>query len=210
MSQIVADSARRRGFDVAVAVAALVLLLPVLVLIAAGIRLTSAGPAIYRQRRVGRDEQPFSIWKFRTMVANADRIGPAVSGGADARITSMGRWLRRMRLDELPQLVNLLRGDMTLIGPRPEVARFVVYYTPAERRLFTVRPGVLGPGAILFAAEQSRELATADDPESYYVTHHLHSKLALDLAYLERRGLRADIGLLARTGWLMCHPARGG
>ncbi|RJQ85468.1 sugar transferase [Amycolatopsis panacis] len=207
MTHIVADSAKRRGCDIVVAVAALILLLPFLVVIAVGIRLTSPGPAIYRQRRMGRDTHPFTIWKFRTMVANADRIGPAVSGGRDARITTMGRWLRRMRLDELPQLVNLARGDMTLIGPRPEVGKFLGYYTPAERRLFAVRPGILGPGALLFAAEQSRELTAADDPESCYVTHHLHAKLALDLAYLERRGLRADLDLLARTARLLCRPA---
>nr|WP_167108373.1 sugar transferase [Amycolatopsis granulosa] len=189
----------RRAADLAVAATALVVLLPLLVVIALAIRLTSRGPAVYRQRRVGRNGRPFLIWKFRTMVANAERIGPAVSGSADPRITRVGRWLRATRLDELPQLVNLLRGDMTLIGPRPEVERFILYYTPAERRLLTVRPGILGPGALLFAAAQSQELTHAADPEAHYVAHHLHPKLELDLAYLARRGLRADLALLART-----------
>ncbi|NIH80864.1 sugar transferase [Amycolatopsis viridis] len=196
---IVPDTRLRRAADLAVAVTALVVLLPLLVVIALAIKLTSRGPAVYRQRRVGRDGRPFLIWKFRTMVANAERIGPAVSGSADPRITRVGRWLRATRLDELPQLVNLLRGDMTLIGPRPEVERFLRYYTPAERRLLTVRPGIIGPGALLFAAAQSQELTHAADPEAHYVAHHLHPKLALDLAYLARRGPRADLALLART-----------
>ena len=197
--EIVPDTRLRRVADIAVAVTALVVLLPLLVGIAMAIRLTSPGPAVYRQRRVGRDEHPFAIWKFRTMVANAERIGPAVSGSGDPRITRVGRWLRATRLDELPQLVNLLRGDMTLIGPRPEVERFIGCYTSDERRLLTVRPGILGPGALLFAAEQSQELMAATDPEAHYIEHHLHPKLALDLAYLARRGLRADLALLART-----------
>lgn len=199
MNRIVADSRLRRGADVAVAVTALIVLLPLLAGIAVAIRLTSAGPAVYRQLRVGRDGRRFAIWKFRTMVADADRIGPAVSGSEDPRVTRVGHWLRATRFDELPQLVNLLRGDMTLIGPRPEVERFIGYYSPAERRLLTVRPGVLGPGALLFAAAQSQELTVAADPEAHYVAYHLHPKLALDLAYLDRRGLRADLALLRRT-----------
>ena len=206
MDRLVADSRLRRGADVAVAAVALVVLLPLLGGIAVVIKLTSTGPAVYRQLRVGRDGQPFVIWKFRTMVANADRIGPAVSGSEDSRVTRVGRWLRRTRLDELPQLVNLLRGDMTLIGPRPEVERFIGYYSPAERALLTVRPGVLGPGALLFAAAQSQELTVAADPEAHYVAHHLHPKLALDLAYLAERGLRADLALLRRAARIVLTP----
>jgi lipopolysaccharide/colanic/teichoic acid biosynthesis glycosyltransferase len=206
MTKIAADTRLRRGADLAVAVTALVVLLPLLAAIAVAIRLTSRGPAVYRQRRVGRGERPFVIWKFRTMVANADRIGPAVSGSEDPRITLVGRWLRATRLDELPQLVNLLRGDMTLIGPRPEVERFIAYYSPAERELLTVRPGILGPGALLFAAAQSQELTEAADPEAHYVRYHLHPKLALDLAYLGRRGVRADLALLARTARVVFAP----
>ncbi|MTD55127.1 sugar transferase [Amycolatopsis pithecellobii] len=199
MTEIVADTRLRRGADLIVAVTALIALLPLFAGIALAIRLTSRGPVVYRQCRVGRDERPFVIWKFRTMVANAEDIGPVVSGSEDPRITRVGRWLRATRLDELPQLVNLLRGDMTLIGPRPEVERFICYYSPAERELLTVRPGVLGPGALLFAAAQSQELTVAADPEAHYVAYHLHPKLALDLAYLARRGIRADLALLTRT-----------
>lgn len=191
------DSALRRCVDLTAAIALLVLGSPVLLIIALAIRTSGRGPMIFRQRRAGRDGEPFTIWKFRTMVVGAERSGPAVTGRDDDRITGIGRRLRATRLDELPQLVNLLRGDMTLIGPRPEVARFLPYYTAAERRVLAVRPGILGPGALLFAATQSDELDTADDPDAHYVACHLHPKLALDLDYLTDRRPGTDLRLLA-------------
>lgn len=193
------DSRRRRAVDVAVAGLGLVTLSPALLVVALWVRATSPGPAFYHQTRVGRDEKSFEIWKFRTMVVDADRDGPAVAGAADARITDAGRRLRRSRFDELPQLVNLLLGDLTLIGPRPEVAPFIPFYTARERDILTVRPGILGPGALLFAETQSGALDEVADPEAYYVAHHLHTKLALDLAYLESRTLSDDLRLLRRT-----------
>ncbi|HJP79273.1 MAG TPA: sugar transferase [Pseudonocardiaceae bacterium] len=196
MPPVILDSRLRRCVDVLVAAVSLILLSPVLMLIGIAIRLTSPGPAIYRQRRVGRARTVFTIWKFRTMAVDADRNGPSVSGKADPRITAIGKLLRGTRLDELPQLVNLLRGDLTLIGPRPEVEYFVPYYTMAEQRLLSVRPGVLGPGALLFAHEQSDELDTAPDPDEYYIEHHLHPKLALDLGYLGDRRLTSDLRLV--------------
>ncbi|MFC5911162.1 sugar transferase [Streptacidiphilus monticola] len=193
------DTHLRRCVDVAISLTLLTLLLPVLLLLACAVRIDSPGPAVYRQQRVGRGGQPFTIWKFRTMVADADRVGPAVDGTDDPRITALGRRLRAARLDELPQLVNLLRGDMTLVGPRPEVARFLPCYTARERELLRVRPGVIGPGALLFAAEQADELCAAADPDAYYAAHHLHPKLALDLAYLTDRRLRTDLRLVLRA-----------
>jgi lipopolysaccharide/colanic/teichoic acid biosynthesis glycosyltransferase len=192
-----ADSPLRRLVDLFVGCVGLVLALPLLLAIAIAVRATSPGPAIFRQERVGRGGRGFAIWKFRTMVAGADRGGAAVSGRADPRVTRVGRWLRATRLDELPQLVNLVRGEMTLIGPRPEVPRFVVHYTPAERDLLDVRPGIIGPGAVLFAAAQCDELDTAADPEEFYVRHHLHPKLALDLEYLRGRGVARDLRMVA-------------
>jgi lipopolysaccharide/colanic/teichoic acid biosynthesis glycosyltransferase len=199
MPPVIADSRLRRCVDIVVAVTLLIIFSPLLVLIGLAIRLSSPGPAVYRQRRVGRSGTVFTIWKFRTMVASADRTGPSVSGKADPRITPIGRLLRGSRLDELPQLVNLLCGDITLIGPRPEVERFLPYYTRAERGLLSVRPGLLGPGALLFAEQQSDELDTVGDPEAYYVAHHLHPKLALDLGYLIDRRLVSDLRLVARA-----------
>jgi lipopolysaccharide/colanic/teichoic acid biosynthesis glycosyltransferase len=193
------DTVLRRCVDLLVASLLLAFLLPPMLLIAWLVVHDSPGPAVYRQQRVGRDGRPFAIWKFRTMVADADRIGPAVGGRSDARVTRIGGRLRTCRLDELPQLVNLLRGEMTLIGPRPEVPRFLPYYTGRERELLQVRPGILGPGALLFAAEQADELCQAEDPDSYYAAHHLHPKLALDLDYLADRRLRTDAELVLRA-----------
>ncbi len=196
MPPVISDSRLRRCVDVVSAISLLVALSPLLVLIGAAIRLTTPGPAIYRQRRVGRERRVFTIWKFRTMVVDADRGGPSVGGKGDPRITAVGKLLRGTRLDELPQLVNLLRGEVTLIGPRPEVESFVSYYTPAEQGLLSVRPGLLGPGALLFAARQSDELDTALDPDAFYVAHHLHPKLALDLSYVRDRRLASDLRLM--------------
>jgi lipopolysaccharide/colanic/teichoic acid biosynthesis glycosyltransferase len=194
----VSDTAVRRFVDVVVAFVALVMASPLLLLLALLVRRSSRGPAIFRQVRVGRGGKPFTIYKFRTMV-EAPSQSPQVSGRADPRITPLGRWMREHRLDELPQLVNVLRGDLTFIGPRPEVPEFVASYTREELRLLAVRPGVLGPGAILFAEEQAEELDRADDPAAYYVRHQLHPKLALDLEYLRTRSLRQDLSLVART-----------
>lgn len=197
---IAADGPLRRALDVAVALVATALLAPVLLAVAVAVRLTSRGPVLYRQERVGRDGVPFQICKFRTMVVGADRSGALVSGDADPRVTRVGRWLRRSRLDELPQLLNLLCGNVTLVGPRPEVARYVAHYTLAELQLLRVRPGIVGPGALLFAQDQAAELDGQEDPEDYYLAQQMHSRLALDLDYLAHRGLRRDLLLLARAG----------
>ncbi len=196
MPSVVPDSRLRRCVDVVIAITLLIFLSPLLVFIGLTIRLSSQGPAIYRQRRVGRSLRVFTIWKFRTMEVHADQNGPSVSGKADPRITRIGKLLRLSRLDELPQLVNLLRGDLTLIGPRPEVESFIPYYNRVEQLLLSVRPGLLGPGALLFAHHQSDELDTASDPDAYYVAHHLHPKLALDLGYLRDRRLVSDLRLI--------------
>ena len=192
------DTGLRRAVDVVVALPALVALSPVLAVMGFLVRRTTRGPAIFRQVRVGRGGEPFTIYKFRTMV-ETDARAPQVSGPADPRITPLGRWLREHRLDELPQLVNVLSGDLTLVGPRPEVPEFVVHYTVEELTLLEVRPGVLGPGALLFAEQQAGELDDAEDPAAHYVEHQLHRKLALDLAYLRNRSLRQDLSLVART-----------
>ncbi|SNX65347.1 lipopolysaccharide/colanic/teichoic acid biosynthesis glycosyltransferase [Streptomyces sp. TLI_55] len=208
MSTVRQDSARRRSADIAVALLLLTLLLVPLILLAVLVRCTSRGPAVYRQWRVGRGMRPFSIIKFRSMTLDADRTGPAVSGCEDPRVTRVGRWLRRTRLDELPQLVNLLRGDMTLVGPRPEVERFLPYYTRTELRLLDVRPGIIGPGA-LYVAGRGGELADPAEAEKRYVELQLHPKLALDLDYLHDRHLGLDLRLVASAvsvSWL--HPSR--
>lgn len=198
------DSGGRRAVDALVAGLGLLLSSPVLAVVSVAIRVTSRGPAVFRQQRVGLNGRCFTIWKFRTMVADAAARGGAVSGSRDPRVTSVGRCLRGTRLDELPQLVNVLRGDMTLIGPRPEVPSFVAHYTPEERLLLTARPGVIGPGAVLFARAQSHQLDDAADPEEVYLRDHLHAKLALDLAYLRDRRLSRDLRLVGAAIAVTC------
>lgn len=194
---IVQDSPLRRVVDVAVGCAGLLLVGWLMLLLGLTVRGTSPGPALFRQPRVGRNGRSFTIVKFRTMVDGAATNGCAVSGHADARITRVGRLLRDTRLDELPQLLNVVRGDMTLIGPRPEAPRFLAYYTEEERQLLLVRPGVIGPGAVLFARQQAGQLDGVEDPERFYLDHHLHPKLALDLEYLRDRRLARDLRILS-------------
>lgn len=193
------DSSLRRGCDVIISALGLVALSPLLLTLGLLVKLSSRGPAIYKQERVGRGGEPFRIWKFRTMAVGADRTGPLVSGDSDPRITAVGRWLRAHRLDELPQLVNVARGELTIFGPRPEVARYVAHYTDEERELLRVRPGVLGPGAILFAECHAAELDNVSDPDSFYIHRQLHDKLALDLEYLRNRSRKREIAILGRT-----------
>ena len=197
------DSALRRVVDVAVACGVLAIISPLLLVIAAMVRLTSRGPAFYRQTRAGRQGEPFTMLKFRSMVPGADQAGPLVTARADPRVTRVGRLLRGTKLDELPQLINVLRGDMTLIGPRPEVPRFLRWYNVEELQILRVRPGLTGPGQIFYTLVQESEQAPASDPELHYATAELHPKLAIDLDYLRRRGLRSDLAIVMRTAWLL-------
>jgi lipopolysaccharide/colanic/teichoic acid biosynthesis glycosyltransferase len=192
------DDAARRTLDVVVAGVGLVLLLPLLGLIAALVKATSPGPVLFVQERVGRGLVPFRLFKFRTMVADAPARGPAITVGADPRVTRVGALLRQTKLDELPQLMNVLRGDMSLVGPRPEVPRYVALYGEAERRIFTVRPGITDPSSLLYR-DESAVLASYPDPERAYREVVLPHKIAVSLAYADGRTVLSDIGLLLRT-----------
>jgi lipopolysaccharide/colanic/teichoic acid biosynthesis glycosyltransferase len=202
-ASIVPDSAMRRVADVVGAGIALALLSPVIFSVAAAVRLTSRGPAFYRQVRIGRRGERFTMMKFRSMVSGADRVGPLITGRADPRVTRIGAVLRATKLDELPQLINVLRGDMTLIGPRPEVPRFIPCYSGEELAILSVRPGVTGPGQIFYTREQQAAVPDGVDPEQHYVAHELHEKLAIDLEYLRRRSLRYDLLMLVRTAGML-------
>jgi lipopolysaccharide/colanic/teichoic acid biosynthesis glycosyltransferase len=195
--------------DRMVAAIALVLLSPVLAMIAAFVRLSSPGAVIYQQVRVGQGGAPFRILKFRTMVNGADRLAANISPADDPRITSVGRVLRSWYLDELPQLVNVVRGDMCLVGPRPETPEYVALYTPDERRVLEVKPGILGLSTVGFMDEAER-LAAADDPEALYKAVLLHERVRLDLDYLERRSAAYDIQLLLRQALLIITPRSRG
>jgi len=183
----------RRALDVLVAGAALVVLAPLLAAVGIAVRLGSPGPALFRQTRVGRGGGPFTLFKFRTMWQAA--AGPSVTGAADARVTPIGAWLRRWKIDELPQLVNVLRGDMTLIGPRPEVPRYLDALGARGRDYAAVRPG-LADAATLVYYDEAALLAGAADPERHYVDVILPDKVRLSVDYARRRTARSDLRLV--------------
>ena len=189
----------KRVFDLFGAALALAVLWPLMLVIALWIKLDSPGPVFFRQQRVGRHGVPFLIHKFRTMVRDAPQRGLPLTVGDDARITRAGAWLRRTRLDELPQFFDVLAGDMSLVGPRPEVPKYVAQYPPALReRALSVRPGITDPASLLYMDESER-LAHAADPEREYVEVILPRKLQCAADYAECANLRSDVGVLLRT-----------
>ncbi|HSV74164.1 MAG TPA: sugar transferase [Chthonomonadales bacterium] len=185
-----------RIVDVVGGLTLLIALLPVLLVIAALVRLSSPGPLLYRQRRVGRDGRLFELVKFRTMHATGG--GPRVTAGDDARVTRVGRALRQWKLDELPQLWNVVRGDMALVGPRPEVPEYVRLYTAEQREVLSVRPGVTGLTQLAFRNEEAL-LAGRSDVERYYIEHIMPLKLDIDRQYVTSRWLGGDLAILLRT-----------
>ncbi|MDO9284209.1 MAG: sugar transferase [Aquabacterium sp.] len=189
----------KRLFDLLGAGLALLLLAPLLLGVALLIRLDSPGPVFFRQQRVGLGGAPFRIHKFRTMRVDAPALGPQVTVGRDARITRVGHALRHYRIDELPQFIDVLLGRMSLVGPRPEVPRFVAHYPPAlKRQVLAVRPGITDP-ASLAHIDEAALLAAADDPEREYIERILPRKLALQAEYAARATLWSDLAVLGRT-----------
>lgn len=190
----------KRLFDVVAATFGLVALSPLFIVVAGAIKLESAGPVFYRQQRVGRGGVLFSIWKFRTMVADAERRGAAITIGNDPRITRLGSLLRQLKIDELPQLINVLVGEMSLVGPRPEVARYVAGYTEAERIVLSLVPGVTDPASLEYR-DESALLATKADPEQAYVEEIVPHKIRLNLEYAVQATLWSDVAIIVRTLW---------
>lgn len=203
-----ADTTARRSADLLLAISLLVVLVPLFAVVSVAIRLDSRGPICYRAPRVGRGGIIFHMLKFRSMRPDADRVGPGVSGRNDPRITRVGRVLRTTKLDELPQLLNVLSGRMTLVGPRAESPRYLPYYTAAEHQLITVRPGMTGPGQLEFTLRQAAALDGVADPETHYIENQLHDKLRLDLTYLSDRRVRKDVEILAATCALVFRTIR--
>lgn len=184
----------KRAFDIAAAGVLLIVLSPLIALIACLIRLSGPGPIIYSGWRVGRYGRPFRVLKFRTMTQAAGR---EITASDDPRVTRLGRRLRATKLDELPQLVNVLKGEMSLVGPRPEAPRFVALYTYAQREVLEVCPGITGPSQVLFRDEQ--RLLHGPDPEQVYLLQIMPMKLAIDLDYVRKHSLWGDLQILART-----------
>lgn len=186
----------KRAMDLAGASLGLVLLFPALAVLAVVVKLSSPGPVLFRQTRVGRRGRPFTMLKFRSM--RHDATGPAVTSSGDHRITPVGRFLRRYKLDELPQLWNVLAGDMSLVGPRPEVPRYVERFRAEYARILTVRPGITDFAALEYRDEES-VLARSANPEAAYVDVVLPAKIALYLRYLDEMSLSTDVVLVWRT-----------
>lgn len=189
----------KRSMDLLLSLLGLLVLAPLLLLIACWIKLDSRGPVFFRQERVGRFGVPFRIHKFRTMKDGASIDGPSITVGADARITRVGRWLRQSKLDELPQLIDVVQGRMSMVGPRPEVPRYVALY-PAELRakVLSVRPGITDPASIAYR-DESRLLAAAADPEREYLHVVMPAKLEHAARYIDQRSLRGDLRLIGAT-----------
>ena len=190
--------ALKRVMDIAISGAALCVLWPVLLLIALAIVIDDPGPVFYRQVRVGRGGKEFRIFKFRTMVVDADKKGLHITVGRDSRITRMGALLRKTKLDELAQLLNVFLGQMSFVGPRPEVPRYVAMYTPYQRQVLLVRPGITDYASIAYRNENDL-LAGADDPERMYVEEIMPAKIELNMKYLRRVSPLEDIRLIFAT-----------
>ncbi|MBX9866230.1 MAG: sugar transferase [Burkholderiales bacterium] len=189
----------KRVFDIICALCGLIVLSPVLFLIIVLIKLTSAGPVFFRQTRVGQYEKLFQIHKFRTMIVNAEASGLKITVGRDPRITSIGHFLRKTKLDELPQLIDVLMGTMSLVGPRPEVPEYVQYYTNDIKGIvLSVRPGITDWASIKMIDENDI-LARASDPQQIYIQQILPEKLAYAVRYVQTRSLRLDVYLILLT-----------
>ena len=187
----------KRVFDIIASGIGLLLLSPLFVVLAIWIKLDSEGPVFYRQVRVGKNNKDFKIFKFRSMRVNSDK-GSLVTIGEDPRITRSGRFIRKMKLDELPQLINVLIGDMSLVGPRPEVRHYVDYWTPQQMTVLCVRPGITDPASIKFRNENEL-MGKTDDPERFYIETVMQEKLEMYLKYVSHHSLMGDLGLIFRT-----------
>ena len=188
----------KRWFDATCALGGLVILAPFLFLVALMVRLTSPGPALFRQARTGQFGRPFRIFKFRTMRADAALSGSFLTAKGDPRITAIGKWMRKAKVDELPQLINVLVGDMSLVGPRPEVPVYTANYTERQRRVLCVKPGISGPSANAYIGEEEL-LARQVDKEAFYLATVLPAKLEIDLSYCEKIAFAEDLRLIWTT-----------
>jgi lipopolysaccharide/colanic/teichoic acid biosynthesis glycosyltransferase len=195
----------KRCFDMTAAALGLILLSPFLFLFACRIRREDDGPVFYRGERIGLSGRRFQIYKFRTMVVDAERLGGSSTAEDDPRITRIGRFLRRYKLDELPQLINVLKGDMSIVGPRPEVKHYTDMFTDEEKAILTVRPGITD-WASIWNADEGAVLAGAEDPEKAYMELIRPKKLQLQLKYVRERSFLVDLKIIGLTFLALVHP----
>ena len=192
----------KRLFDIVASGLGLLVLSPILIIVAIWIKLDSEGPVFYRQVRVGRYNKDFRIFKFRSMRIGSDKGSLVTIGGRDPRVTRSGYFIRKFKIDELPQLINVFVGDMSLVGPRPEVRHYVNYWTPEQMRALDVRPGITDPASIRFRNENEL-LEKADDPEKDYIEVIMQEKLKLYLEYVDNASFWYDIKLIFQTFWVI-------
>ena len=192
----------KRLFDIVMSGLGLLVLSPLFLVLAIWIKLDSNGPVFFRQVRVGRHNKDFRIFKFRSMRVGSDKGSQVTIGGRDPRITRSGYFIRKFKLDELPQLINVFIGDMSLVGPRPEVRHYVDYWNPEQMHVLDVRPGITDPASIKFRNENEL-LESADDPEKYYIDVIMQEKLRLYLEYVKKHSFLGDIGLIFKTFWVI-------
>ena len=188
----------KRTFDLIASSLGLLLLSPLFLMLAIWIKIDSEGPVFYRQARVGKGNRDFRLFKFRSMRVGSDRKGLITVGGRDPRVTRSGYYIRKYKLDELPQLINVFTGDMSLVGPRPEVRKYVDLYTPEQMHVLDVRPGITDPASIRYRNENEL-LAQVEDPDRYYVEVIMQDKLQLNLEYVEKQSFRFDLQLIFKT-----------
>jgi len=188
----------KRFIDITISLLALILLAPVFLILAVLIKSTSRGPVFYKGRRVGRGGEIFLMRKFRSMVVNADQIGTDLTPHGDPRVTKVGRFLRRTKVDEIPQIIDILRGKMSLVGPRPESPLYARYYDERQKHVLSVRPGMVGPAQIKYRHEELM-LKDREDPDAYYIRELMPRKLEIDLDYVENMSFLLDVGILFKS-----------
>lgn len=186
-----------RLLDFTAALLSLIFLSPLFAIVAIMIKHDSPGPVFHNAQRVGRNGELFRLYKFRSMVADAERIGPSITTCADPRVTTIGRRLRRTKIDELPQLINVLKGDMSTVGPRPEDPCYVTLYTAEQRQVLKVRPGITSPASLRYLNEE--QMLPEDNWEDLYIHQIMPAKLNIELSYLENRTIRTDLAILLGT-----------
>lgn len=188
----------KRLFDIVFSFFGLILLSPLLILTALSICLTSKGPVFYLQSRVGRYGKDFKLYKFRTMYIDSDKKGLLTVGGRDPRVTGLGYYLRKYKLDELPQLLNVFFGSMSLVGPRPEVRKYVDLYTPEQKKVLELRPGITDYASLEYFSENDL-LARSNDPETTYIREVMPAKIKLNMKYIDEAGILTDLKIIFKT-----------
>lgn len=188
----------KRIFDFLLSLAGVIILSPIFIIVSIAIKIDSKGNVLFLQKRVGRYGKEFNIYKFRTMVTDAEKLGKQITVGKDNRITKVGAFLRKFKVDELPQLFNVLKGDMSLVGPRPEVPKYVDLYTDEQKKVLNVRPGITDMASLRYKDENDI-LGKVENPEEYYINVIMKDKLRLNLEYIEKSNVFFDVYLILKT-----------